>query len=231
MSRDVYTGHSGAQAAWRAMEVVANNVANVNTRGFRAGQAVFEVHGDGQGPLGTSQVALAGIQTSQGDGAAVATERPGDVALQGDGYLVVRRGGEELLTRDGALQVGPDGTLLAAGYPVQGEGGPLQVEPGASFSVRTDGMVMSQGEEIGRLRLAAADAIEPAGQSLYRATSGLRDATQTSLLPGHLEGSNARVEQLMVDLIEASRFFEACQKCMQASDEMDSRSNQSGGLK
>jgi flagellar basal-body rod protein FlgF len=224
MSRDLYSALSGAFGAWRQLEVVANNIANADTTGFKGARVTFEA----QGPDG-AYARVAGTLVDARSGAARATNTPTDVALQGTGWLVVDGGGSPLLTRDGHLHVDPmDGTLRTVdGFAVMGDSGPIVAPPGQSVRIDADGLVTADdGTELDRLRVVEA-ATEPAGGNLFRPLGPLVDAPVT-LIPGALESSNVDPVRAMVELVEAGRSFETFQKVLQTSDDLDSRLNEFG---
>jgi len=231
MSRDVYTAMSGAQATWKELEVLANNVANSNTTGFRAGRVAFSVTGEGEGPLGATTTTIDGVELSKAQGTLKPSDDNGHLALEGQGFFTVQAGDETLLTRDGRFSVSADGRLVdGAGNPVLSEGGPIQLEVGEDFVVDRDGLVRgSVSGELGKLKVAFAERLEAAGGNHYRALSDLQTSNDYGVFQRYLEGSNTDPMRSMVELVEASRYFEACQKAIQASDELDQRANRSGG--
>jgi len=127
MLRSLFSGVSGLRAHQTMMDVVGNNIANVNTVGYKSGQAVFEdtlsqmlrasgAPQSGDGGTNPAQVGLgvrlAGIQTNFAQGASQLTGRSTDLAIQGDGFFVVRQGGEDLFTRAGSFSFDANGTLV-----------------------------------------------------------------------------------------------------------------------
>lgn len=232
MSRDIYTGYHGAMTAWRQMEVVSNNVANVNTHGFKAQELRFVVDENGnEGGLSPTRAAISEVAIDRSAGQLEATGDPTHLGVNGEGWLVVQgEGGQDLLTRNGKLQVQPDGSVLAAGLPLMTDAGPLRVEPTQSFSVEPSGRVLQGGEPVGTLRLVSAEELEPLGGSLYQAQGPVVDATAT-VEQGHLERSNVNPMDAMIDLIMASRHLEIAQKALQASEEMDRNSARNGSPK
>ena len=232
MSRDIYTSLSGAQAAWREMEVLANNVANTSTAGFRAGKVAFTVDGEGEGPLGETHVQVEQVQVDQTQGTLRSSNDPGHLAIDGEGFFQIQAGGRRLLTRDGTFQVDETGRLVTqGGHPVLGDGGPIQLEVGEAFAVDVDGTVRGEvSGEVGKVALVMADVVTPAGGNLYQFEGDTRQA-DGQVVQFHLEGSNANPVASMVELMQNSRYFEAYQKAMQASDELDQRANRSGGAR
>ena len=136
MLRSLFSGVSGLRAHQTMLDVVGNNIANINTAGYKTSQAVFEdtlsqmlrAAGAPQGGVGGTNpaqvglgVRLAGIFTNFGQGASQTTGRATDLAIQGDGFFAVRNGGEVDYTRAGDFSFDQDGTLVTPdGSVVQG---------------------------------------------------------------------------------------------------------------
>jgi len=225
MSRELYPALSGGFGAWRQLEIIANNIANAETTGFKAERLVYEA----TGPRG-EYVRIADGLIDQSTGAPVTTHDPLNVALQGPGFLVVEATGEvPWLTRDGQFHVDPaDGVLkTVAGHPVQGRDGVIEVPPGQTARIESDGWVVaSEDGPIGQLRVVTAP-VEPVGGNLWRASGPMADV-EPDLVPGALEQSNVDPMRSMVDLVSASRTFEMVQKVLETSDELDARLNDFG---
>ncbi|MEV1288083.1 flagellar hook protein FlgE [Micromonospora sp. NPDC049679] len=130
MLRSLFSSISGLRAHQQMMDVTGNNIANVNTAGFKSSQATFQdtlsqlvqaagAPGNGNGGTNPAQVGLgvrlAGINTNFGQGAVQSTGRGTDLMIQGDGFFVVRSGNEQLYTRAGAFNFDTDGRLVASG--------------------------------------------------------------------------------------------------------------------
>ena len=130
MLRSLYASISGLRAHQAMMDVTANNIANVNTQGFKAGRAIFAdalsqtVRGggiptDSSGSTNPMQIGLgsrvAAVSTSFDQGALELTGRTTDLAIQGNGFFVVERGGSQLMTRDGSFNWDSSGQLVTAG--------------------------------------------------------------------------------------------------------------------
>jgi flagellar basal body rod protein FlgG len=150
------------------------------------------------------------------------------LALRGRGFFVAGEGASQVLVRAGAFHLDGEGFLVSqAGQRIQGQGGPIQLEPEQRLTVTADGCVLDEaGQEIDRLRIADADDLEALGGTSWRARSPLREAGGVEVIQGALEGSNTDPMRSMTELMEASRYFEAYQKAMQTSDELDAELNQ-----
>lgn len=224
MGREIYTSLSGAAAAWRQVELVSNNLANISTHGFRAAHVGFSL--DGEGGLGSTCADLGEVRFDLADGTLMQDGVATHLALRGDAFFALQDGS---YTRDGAFRVDEGGQLVTQhGTPVLGDGGPLQIDPTERFTVGPDGVVVGEESgEIGRLQLMRLDAPQPLGGGRWTGTASPAEGVR--VIQGALEGSNVDPLRGMAELIEASRYFEAQQKLMQTSDEMHERLNRMGG--
>lgn len=232
-SHDMFPSLTGAIASWREVEVVASNLANVNSTGFKEHLMSFELQDRGDKPLESSYVKVnpAGVDLSTGPitQTGVATH----LAIQGEGFLQAQtETGETVLVRSGDLRMDQNNFLVTQrGEAILGVGGPIQIPQGQTFEVANDGTVVSRigdgtefvASQIGQLQLVTADDVEPLGGARYRAIGDTRPATGASLIQGALEGSNVDPIGSMVSLIQASRHFELYQRAMKTSDELDAQ--------
>ncbi len=236
MLRGIYAAATGMLVEQVRQEVIAGNLANADTAGYKRQVAVerplaqFPLRRLGDGPgrtpagvgvLGTG-AALATTVTLFGQGGLRPTGNALDLALVGDGFFAVETPSGVRFTRDGAFMVDRDGYLVtAAGYRVLGEGGPLQVGSGR-VEVDTEGRVTVDGVTRGRLQLVAfADVtvLRREGENLYSAPPGAGVPADASVKAGYLELSNVQPVREMVDLIAVMRSYEACQRLIKAHDE------------
>lgn len=239
MDRMIYTAMSGASQTLARQAVVANNLANVNTIGFKAELSAFRaVPVNGSGLPTRAVTATTTPAADLSNGPAEHTGRSLDVAIDGAGWLAVQdAAGEEAYTRDGKLQLDATGLLRSRGNPVLGEGGePIIVPLNATLSIAADGTISALGggeapnsmAAIGRLKLAG-----PVEGGVLRGPDGLfRPAgadggtgaplpadPNVRLQPETLEHSNVSVTQSMVEMIESARQFEMQMKTLTAADE------------
>lgn len=228
MSRDLYAAYSGAAAAWRHLEVIANNVANANSDGFREARVSFRLAESPEpgSPLQGAFAQVGEIAYSGTDGALLQDGVSTHFALRGDGWFALQDG---TYTRDGRFRLDTEGNLVTQdGVGVMSDGGPIRVQQGERLSVDATGLATGSATgELGRLRIVKLDDVQALGGNRWsgRPVNGA-DAT---VLQGAREASNADPMRGMVELLEASRYFEAQQKAMQASDEMRSRLNRIQG--
>jgi len=223
MDRLIYTAASGAKHIMEKQATTSNNLANVSTNGFRAQLDTFRavpVQGDGMPTRAFVVDNTVGADFSAG--ALQATGRALDVAVKGNGWLAVQMpDGSESYTRNGALEVSPNGLLQTAnGLTIAGEGGPITIPPDTTVSIGADGTVATLSATdtpaastvLGRIKL-----VNPNQADLVRGDDGLfrlKDGTAAQADPavtvvgGALEGSNVSAVEAMVDMISLGRSFE-----------------------
>lgn len=240
MDRMLFVAMSGAREIERGLAVNTHNLANVSTTGFRAdledarSEPVY-------GPGHPARVyAITGDHDSMdfSPGARITTGRDLDVAIDGEGWLVVQApDGLPALTRNGNLKVDVNGLLInGAGHPIMGEGGPVTLPPFDKMEIATDGTVsiVPQGQPasslaiLDRLLLVAPDRADLAkgDDGLVRSKTGAEfvpDAA-VSLSSGELESSNVNGVHAMVRMIELQRQFESQVRLMRVAEDNDAAS-------
>lgn len=228
MDRLIYLSMAGAKANMQRQDVLANNLANASTPGFRAELHAFRavpVQGSGASTRVYALETTPGYDASPG--VIANTGRPLDVAMRGNAWLAVQGlDGTEAYTRGGSLEVGADGTLLTRnGLQVMGDGGPIQVPANSEVSIAADGTVSARGTNgrntaVGRLKLVTPEApLNRGADGLFRAADGDLPADATARLQdGALEGSNVSPVETMVAMISAARQFEAQMKVLQTAE-------------
>lgn len=202
----------------RRQEIVANNLANVDTHGFKGERVFARMLGDGMGPVADTRIDLR-------NGALQQTGSPLDIAIGGDGFLVVETPQGERLTRGGSFRLDDAGQVVdARGNLLLSEGGPLTIDGGA-VEIDSAGKILVDGREIGTLRVenvaAGTELLHEEG-TLFIAT----DVTSTvapderKIRQGHLEDSNVSSIDSLVDMISIQRAYSAAQKTMVTLDEI-----------
>lgn len=232
----IYTVMSGAERALKAQQVHANNLANLETSGFRADLELTQaqaVQGYGYDARHVAEMQTSTVSAKPG--VLRETGRELDVAISGRGYFTVQLGDGEAYTRGGALSLDADGRLLADGRPVMGDGGPITLPPYNRIAIGQDGTISIQppGQEemqpVDRLKL-----VDPAPNALTKNEAGLVVARNGGVLPasedvrvqsGHLEGSNVSAIEEMVAVMTLNRDFEMQMKLYQAADSMAQTGN------
>ena len=231
---------TGASAASERQAVLANNLANVSTNGFR--QELFNfravpLNGDGSS---TRVFALETASThDETPGSIQYSDRNLDAMPQGNAYFAVQAlDGTEAYNRNGGFQVNANGTLVnSVGMTVlSADGGPIDIPQNAQVSLGADGTVTAKVDgqpinTVGRLKLATPTAEDPLRRSedgLFRPTSGnpmAADAT-ARLQTGMLEGSNVNAVGTMVAMIQAARQFESNTRILQTAEQGDKSASQ-----
>jgi flagellar basal-body rod protein FlgF len=215
----------------RELEVVANNLANINTTGYKADSSVFEQFFMPEAsadafPSGSRDIAYVQDRATWHNFNAGPLLRTGgalDVAIDGNAFLVVQTGAGQRYTRNGALQIGSDGTLVtSSGDPVLGTGGPIRLQStDHDVSIGEDGTItVREGAAAttdavrGQLQLAQfADpsALQKEGANLFSAPPGVAPqapAQKVRVVQGAIEQSNVVAVSEMARMIEVSRAYE-----------------------
>jgi len=238
MSYGLYISAEGAQAQNRRMEVLANNLANVDTPGFKHQLAVLQARHTEAIEQGTDYpgsqtindigggVYVQDAVTAFGPGVIKSTGIPTDMAIDGEGFFVVRDGGQKLLTRAGNFMLTGNGRLTTqAGQPVLAEGGaPIELDVGVPWRVLESGAIWQGGTQtnLALEKPASLGDLVKVGQNLF---SPLADTipvppAQRRVRGGYLEHSNVQPTLAMMQLIDASRAFEANVRLIQNQDNM-----------
>jgi flagellar basal-body rod protein FlgF len=227
----IYLSMSGAKATMQRQDALAGNIANISTPGFRAELEAFRavpVQGSGASTRVFALETTTGYDSSPG--VVNATGRDLDVAAKGNAWFTVQAlDGTEAYTRGGAFEVTNDGTLTTrSGLPVMGDGGPIQVPQNSTISFGSDGTVSAHSANgtstaVGKLKLVTPDAPLTRGEDgLFRAASGDLEADATAKVQaGALEASNVNAVDSMVQMISASRQFEAQMKMISTGEAND----------
>ena len=238
MDNALLIGLSRQVALRRNLEVVANNLANINTTGYKADSLIFEQFlmpevSAGQFPLDSRQLSYVRDRATWhnlGAGPIQRTGGPLDVAIDGDAFLVVQTAGGQRYTRNGALQISSTGALVTnMGDPVLGVGGPIQFQnTDHDISIGEDGTItVREGASAtsdstrGQLQLARFDnasQLQKQGSSLFVAPPGVapQPAPQTvRVVQGSIEQSNVSAVSEMTRMIEITRTYEQIASILQ----------------
>ncbi len=238
MSYGLYLSAEGAHAQSKRLETIANNMANVDTVGFKRQLAVFQARYaeaitegrtlPGQGSIDDlgGGVMVRETRTDLTQGSIRNTHTATDMALQGDGFFKVRKGEEDFLTRAGNFRLTPRGELVTQqGYAVlDSSDTPVVLDrPGRPFQVTPRGEIQ-QGNDSRPLAIVnlPAERLEPTAENLFRPLGEpevLEDA-QRNVLSGCLETSGVVPTSEMVEMIETQRMIEANLNMMQTQDQM-----------
>ena len=247
MRNDMISGLFGAMTCEYRMNIIANNLANAHTTGFKQEKLAFEdvfvsyAHDELRQPVlsvrekelfpeavNLAQVRLAGVKTDFSQGSFKNSENPLDVAISGPGFFKVQTDEGLLYTRNGNFHLTADGTLVnAEGFEVQGDGGAIVLPPNTRVDINESGQIFADGALTAQLSVVEVQdpdvALEKYGRNLYRPREEgavvEQVAQQSTVNQGFLEAANINIIEEMVNMIETQRAFEAYSKVMSNSND------------
>lgn len=230
MDRMIYLAMSGAKATMQRQDIVAHNLANASTTGFRAELQAFRavpVVGEGASTRVFALESTPGYNAAPGP--VQSTGRALDVAMKGNAWLAVQAlDGTEAYTRAGNLDVNTEGQLTtSSGLTVLGDGGPITIPANSELKIGADGTISAKTgnqrpQVVGRLKLVTPEAPLTRGtDGLFRAAEELPADQTARLQDGALEGSNVSAIESMVAMIAAARQFEQQMKMLQSAQEKE----------
>jgi flagellar basal-body rod protein FlgF len=261
MLKNIYGPLSAGIGQERVLDVLANNVANASTTGFKEQgvsftalmsnpwqsyrnpnppapfktdmSSVYPLHGNEMGYMAVSE-----IKTSFDQGSLARTANPLDCAIEGNGFFTIETAFGERYTRDGSFALTPDGTLVTRnGWTVAGQNGPITGLSESDLKINAKGEVFQGDLFVDRIRISAfqdRQLLERIGDNAF-----VHDGAPENLIPfdgqisqGFLEGSNVNPMRNMANLITAHRTYEALQKAVQAHDKtMEKGANEIGAVR
>lgn len=238
MENPSYIALSMQNGLRRQMEVIANNLANVSTAGFRADRVMFSslVAGPNspQGLAGPgAQISFVDQPTSfldNRDGPLTKTDNALDLAINGDAYFVVEGPDGPRYTRNGAFRLDRDGKIVTQdGLALLDNGGrPLTIPAGASrIEIGKNGSVRTETGQVGRIKLAKFEdeqALQRVGGSLFSSDKNPSDVdAKTEIVQGMIEGSNVQAVTEMTTMIEVMRRYESVQRLIEGENDRSRR--------
>jgi flagellar basal-body rod protein FlgG len=242
MLEGLYSAAAGMEAQQTVIDGVGNDLANVDTPGYQGEVIGFhDLLYSSAGPASSGSAVATGagaaatqVGWDQSQGATQQTGNPLDVAINGPGFLQVRRpDGTLALTRNGSLQLSATGQLTTTlGMPLQP---PITVPPGtqaSSITIGSDGTVGVNGRAVGQIQLvtvASPDNLIADGSSLYSATAAsgaTRPATGATLQQGALTASNVDLASAMTAMVNAEQGYNLASRAIQYQDQMLQIANQ-----
>lgn len=241
MVRGLYSAYTGMVAQQQKMDVISNNLANVDTTGFKKDGAVFKSFKDvytlkindpetpSANRIGTLNqgVHLDTIYTYHTQGSLNQTDDPLNIAIQGQGMIAIAKTDNqgntaEYYTRDGSFTLDNNRNLVTKdGFAVLGENGPITL-PGSNISIDSNGNIYSDNEFVDKIRIIDIenkDTLRKIGDNLYSPTGDTKTADfNGSVAQGFLEVSNVDTVKEMVEMINVMRAYESNQKVMTTYD-------------
>lgn len=236
MIKGLYASSNGMPPMVARLEVIANNLANINTNGFKKDALFVEMLNDpGIAPVGQGSDVPPGVRllrlTDYTEGSLVQTNNPLDVALQGEGFFVVQTPQGVRYTRNGNFSLALDGTLVTQeGYPVLGNDGQikfpdLQKVARESVAINAAGEISLGKTPVATLRIVSFehhDRLRKAGGAMFLVDPsddpGMRELELPTVRQGFLEESNVDGIAEMIEMIEMTRHFESNQKAIASQD-------------
>lgn len=236
MENAAYIGLSRQMTLRRELDIVANNIANADTTGFKVEQLMLSTEvgqrarNDAIRPS-ASFVLDSGVGRDFGQGAMRQTGRTLDFAIEGEGaFFSVQDGAAQAYTRDGGFTMDPQGRLTTKqGLPVLGDGGEIVLDPELGTpSVGPDGTITQDGQITGRLSVVRFDTLgvlEKGGDGLYRNASNVQPvaANDARIRQGMLESSNVNPLTEITSLVEISRAYESVTRMIENTNDLSRR--------
>ncbi|MTI58809.1 MAG: flagellar basal-body rod protein FlgF [Firmicutes bacterium] len=235
MIKGLYTAASSMLANQNKMSLISNNLANVNTTGYKKDEGIQEsfpemlisrIEKDKKsreiGSLGTG-TRLQETYTDLTQGSLYATGNELDLAIDGDGYFVVETPEGIRYTRNGNFTLNDNGQIVTnQGYLVMGEEGPMQTISGRNIQIDGSGQLYLdnlRGDNFLVVNFPNTDQLTKIGDNLYTSqVEGEEELADFQIRQGYLENSNVNVVQEMVKMIETNRYYTANQKVITAYD-------------
>ncbi|MBU4436567.1 MAG: flagellar basal-body rod protein FlgF [Alphaproteobacteria bacterium] len=233
MDNALYVGLSRQMTLRRELDIVANNIANANTTGFKTEDLMVRTEAakpaktiGGSNPV--KFVLDDGVTRDFTQGAMTKTGGDFDVAIEGKGFFKIQTAGGERYTRDGRFTTNPEGKLVTQlGAPVLDEGGSeILIDPKQGpVTIGTDGIVSQGALSVGKIGVVRPDdlsSLSKDGDNLYRNTSNttLQPAPDAVVHQGMLEASNVQSVVQITKLIEVQRAYESMAKMMDNTAEL-----------
>jgi flagellar basal-body rod protein FlgF len=223
---------SGMRARMESLEMLANNLANVETGGFKADREFFSTYigDDATANMQTGDVATQPLVESHWtdltQGNLLNTSNPFDLAVDGDGLFAIQTQDGVRYTRNGNFRIGSSGVLTTAdGSPVRSQtGAAIELQPGLPVQILPDGTVQQGGQAVAQLELSSFDrgSMDKIGANYFIPLEGVRPRKATGVvLQGKLEQSNVGAAESSVRLVAIMRQFEMLQKAMNIGNELN----------
>lgn len=245
----MYTSLSGKLAISKQLDVIANNLANMTTTGFRAEKLLFEQYSNPNKAVNFSNILdqvedadtlsssdYVKVRGSVADFSQGALERTGnalDIAIEGEGFFVVQTPDGERYTRAGDFRLDTTNRLVTQqGWPVQGSGGDISIT-GKQIQIGEDGTISVDGQSGAKIRVVkinAQDALHEAG-TIFKLKEGASPVDNDSAIikSGFIEGSNVNAVRELTDMILAAKIFESFSSVDSANKSMTEARNSTLG--
>jgi flagellar basal-body rod protein FlgF len=225
---------SGMRARMETLELLANNIANAATAGYKSDREFYNLYvapeaNDGSNPFPTTAPVIGRHWTDFSPGTSNPTGNPLDLALNGKGFFAVDGPGGTLYTRSGSFQISKTGELQTLdGFALRAQGNRhVMLDPSRPVEVSRDGTLLQQGQAVGKLEIADIPKTEDLAKhsGTYFQLNGITPATlQTAdIQQGRLENANVQPSESAVRLVTILRQFEMLQKATTVAADMNRR--------
>jgi len=259
MSNGIFSALSGSITQEKVLEILANNLANINTNGYKEEKVSFKVidpdiDKQNHAPIPPDNykidpntfpligndikyVGFGGVSTDHSQGSLKRTSNPLDFAIAGSGFLQVETHAGTRYTRAGNLTLGPNGILQTInGDPVQGHKGAIHLQ-NPDFEVNEEGEIYQNKILVDRIKLINfqnKNLLQKVGENNFihnGSPNNLTNTDNTRVLQGYVEGSNVNALQNLTNMIMAQRSYEAYQKVIKTHDDRMGKANTLGEIR
>ncbi|HAO93647.1 MAG: flagellar basal-body rod protein FlgF [Deltaproteobacteria bacterium GWC2_56_8] len=224
MDRSIFVALSGAVVQEKRLEVLTDNLANVNTAGFKKQKPLFEdAMPDGYGIRDFASMDK--VVTDMSQGPSEKTGRMLDLAIKGEGFFVMNTVNGPRYTRDGSFTLATDGTLTSReGFPVTGDKGVIKLTS-PDVAIDAEGNIREKGAIVDRLKVVSFSNLMDLRRegNFFMPVEGAKETAvskETAIDQGYVETSNVNAVRAMTTMIEAMRSFETHTKMIQTIDDM-----------
>ena len=237
MDNTLYVTLSRQMTLRHELDIVANNVANADTSGFKVESLMLATRPSAPavtqgGPKPVKFVYDTGVARDFGQGSLHRTDNPTDVGIEGQGFFQVTTPDGPRYTRDGRFRLDDTGKLTTqSGLPLAGDGGgDIVIDPQKGpITIATDGSISQGSERVGKVGVVRFDTLsvlEKTGDNLFRNTSNQQPqpAADVRVRQGMLEGSNVNTVSEITRLLEVTRTYEQMAKIMDSAADLSRRS-------
>jgi len=239
MSQALFSVASGAKYHEERLDVLANNLSNINTDGYKEDKLIFRIPKEEgarsekpgvMSSLYSSPPVPSGITIDFSQGDLKQTDHPLDLALSGDGFFCIDAPDGTRYTRKGSFTLDQDGVLVTKqGHPVQGEGGAIKIS-GQDVRIDENGKVHVDGEPVGAIKVVGVmgpNSLRKVGDTMFAPALGAAEevkAENVVVKQGFIESSNVNGLRAMTEMIDVMRGYESYQKVIQFLDDVTRRS-------
>ncbi len=243
MNDIIYTAASGAIINQMRLEILSNNLANLNTAGFKADKSIFKTYlpsSSGSNPSGDMSpnfacnyhVEFEGTKTDFSSGGLQYTGNVLDLALEGDGFFCIKTQDGTRYTRNGNFTLNREGVLVTQdGLPVLGDSGPINIDvkDGGNIVIDEQGNISVDEDQVGTLKIVDFSQPYPLkkmGDTMFAPVgkgNNEKGADNVKVTQGFIELSNVNAIGVMTEMIEVMRGYESYQKVMQFVDNITSK--------